>query len=57
MVRLSGVIAAADGSAVVRAQATGAAGSELGERLAHRLLERGGAELLGLARAESPMAR
>jgi hydroxymethylbilane synthase len=49
VVRLSGVIAAADGSAVVRAQATGAASSELGERLAHRLLQRGGAGLLGLA--------
>ena len=49
VVRLSGVIAAADGSTVVRAQATGTPGSELGERLAHLLLQRGGARLLGLA--------
>jgi hydroxymethylbilane synthase len=48
-VRLSGVIAATDGSAVIRAQVTGAASSELGGRLARLLLARGGAELLGRA--------
>jgi hydroxymethylbilane synthase len=45
-VRLSGVIAAPDGSAVIRAQATGAAGEQLGRRLAHLLLQHGGAALL-----------
>ena len=48
-VRLSGLIAAPDGSSVVRAQATGAVsgGDALGRRLAHILLGRGGAALLG----------
>ncbi|GAA1275623.1 hydroxymethylbilane synthase [Pseudonocardia aurantiaca] len=47
-VRLSGVIAAADGSAVVRGQITGEAGegAALGRRLAHMLLQDGGAELM-----------
>jgi hydroxymethylbilane synthase len=47
-VRLSGVIAAADGSAVVRGQMTGEAGegAALGRRLAHMLLQDGGAELM-----------
>lgn len=47
-VRLSGVVAAMDGSSVVRAQVTGAAaeGEVLGHRLAQVLVESGGAELL-----------
>ncbi|MDX6335798.1 MAG: hydroxymethylbilane synthase [Streptosporangiaceae bacterium] len=47
-VRLSGVIAAPDGSSVIRAQATGVAGDgdALGRRLAHMLLQEGGAALL-----------
>jgi hydroxymethylbilane synthase len=47
-VRLSGLIAAPDGSSVIRAQMTGAAGDgeELGRRLAQMLLEHGGAALL-----------
>jgi hydroxymethylbilane synthase len=47
-VRLSGLIAAPDGSSVIRAQATGAVadGEALGRRLAHRLLKYGGAALL-----------
>jgi hydroxymethylbilane synthase len=45
-VRLSGVIAAPDGSGVIRAQLTGAAGEQLGRRLAHLLLQHGGAALL-----------
>jgi hydroxymethylbilane synthase len=47
-VRLSGLIAAPDGSSVVRAQITGAVGDgeALGRRLAHVLLEHGGAALL-----------
>jgi hydroxymethylbilane synthase len=50
-VRVSGVIAAPDGSAVIRAQTTGPAadGDALGRRLAHILLEHGGAALLGRA--------
>jgi hydroxymethylbilane synthase len=50
-VRVSGVIAAADGSSVIRAQTTGpvADGDALGRRLAHVLLEHGGAALLGRA--------
>jgi hydroxymethylbilane synthase len=46
--RMSGVIAAPDGSSVIRAHATGAArdGESLGRRLAHMLLEHGGAGLL-----------
>ncbi len=46
--RLSGLIAAPDGSSVIRAQITGAAddGEALGRRLAHTLLEHGGAALL-----------
>ncbi len=48
-VRVSGVIAAPDGSSVIRAQTTGAAGDgdALGRRLAHMLLQHGGAALLG----------
>jgi hydroxymethylbilane synthase len=47
-VRLSGAIAAPDGSSVIRAQATGTAveGDMLGRRLAHMLLQKGGAALL-----------
>jgi hydroxymethylbilane synthase len=46
-VRLSGLIAALDGSAVVRAQMTGAAdGEALGRRLAQVLIEDGGAAML-----------
>ena len=47
-VRVSGVIAAPDGSSVIRAQMTGPAGDgdALGRRLAHVLLEHGGAALL-----------
>ena len=49
-VRLSGLIAAPDGSSVVRAQMTGAAdGEALGRRLAQVLLDRGGAAMLGRA--------
>jgi hydroxymethylbilane synthase len=46
--RMSGVIAAPDGSSVIRAHATGAAGDgeSLGRRLAHMLLEHGGTGLL-----------
>ena len=46
--RLSGLIAAPDGSAVIRAQATGAAsdGDALGRQLAQTLLQHGGAALL-----------
>ena len=47
-VRLSGLIAAPDGSSVIRAQMTGPVGDgeALGRRLAHALLEHGGAALL-----------
>jgi hydroxymethylbilane synthase len=45
-VRLSGLIAAPDGSSVIRAQTTGAAGDALGRQLAHILLKDGGAALL-----------
>ena len=50
-VHVSGVIAAPDGSSVMRAQTTGPAsdGDALGRRLAHVLLERGGAALLDRA--------
>jgi hydroxymethylbilane synthase len=50
-VRVSGVIAAPDGSSVIRAQTTGPAGDgdALGRRLAHALLEHGGAALLNRA--------
>jgi hydroxymethylbilane synthase len=46
--RLSGVIAALDGSSVIRGQMTGAVGdgAALGGRLAHMLLQDGGAELM-----------
>ena len=46
--RMSGVIAAPDGSSVIRAHATGAPGDgeSLGRRLAHMLLEHGGTGLL-----------
>jgi len=48
-VRLSGLIAAPDGSSVIRAALTGVAGDgeALGHRLAQILLEHGGAALLG----------
>ncbi len=48
VLRLSGVIAAPDGSSVIRAQLTGAAGAgdALGRRLAQALLQEGGAALL-----------
>jgi hydroxymethylbilane synthase len=48
-VRLSGLIAAPDGSSVIRAEMTGAAseGEALGRRLAQLLLGHGGAALLG----------
>src|SRR6266566_1826306 len=47
-VRLSGLIAAPDGSSVIRAHTTGTVsdGDALGRRLAHILLEHGGAALL-----------
>ena len=47
-VRVSGLIAAPDGSSVIRAHTTGAAGDgdALGRRLAHTLLKHGGAALL-----------
>ncbi len=47
-VRLSGLIAAPDGSSVIRAQTSGVAadGDALGRRLAHMLLQDGGAALL-----------
>jgi hydroxymethylbilane synthase len=46
-VRLSGLIAAPDGSSVIRAQVTGAVdGEALGRRLARILLEHGGAAML-----------
>src|SRR6266576_5910562 len=48
-VRVSGVIAAPDGSSVIRAQMTGPAGDALGRRLAHALLEHGAAALLDRA--------
>ena len=49
-VRLSGLIAAPDGSSVIRAQVTGAVdGGALGRRLAQLLLERGGASILDRA--------
>jgi hydroxymethylbilane synthase len=49
--RMSGVIAAPDGSSVIRAHATGAAGDgeSLGRRLAQMLLEHGGTGLLNRA--------
>lgn len=48
VVRLSGLIAAPDGSSMIRAEATGVAGDgdTLGRRLAHMLLQDGGAALL-----------
>ena len=45
-VRVSGVIAAADGSAVIRGRVTGPAGDPLGRQLARMLLQHGGAALL-----------
>jgi hydroxymethylbilane synthase len=50
-VRLSGVIAAPDGSSVIRAQVTGTAGDggALGRRLAYTMLRDGGAALLDRA--------
>jgi porphobilinogen deaminase len=49
--RVSGLIAASDGSSVIRAQMTGAVGDgeALGRRLAQMLLEHGGAALLDRA--------
>ena len=49
VVRLSGVIAAPDGSSVIGAQATDVAGDALGRRLAHHLLQDGGAALMDRA--------
>jgi hydroxymethylbilane synthase len=48
-VRLSGLVAAPDGSSVIRGEMSGAAGDgeALGRRLAQRLLDDGGAALLG----------
>jgi hydroxymethylbilane synthase len=48
-VRLSGLVAAPDGSSVIRAEMTAPArdGEALGRRLAQLLLEHGGAALLG----------
>src|SRR6266851_450389 len=47
--RIAGLIAAPDGSSVIRAHTTGAAGdgAALGRQLAHMLLKHGGAALLG----------
>jgi hydroxymethylbilane synthase len=45
-VRVSGVIAAADGSAVIRGRVTGPPGEPLGRQLACMLLQHGGAALL-----------
>jgi hydroxymethylbilane synthase len=45
-VRVSGVIAAADGSAVIRGRVTGPAGDPLGRQLARMLLQHGGAVLM-----------
>jgi hydroxymethylbilane synthase len=54
-VRLSGLIAAPDGSSVIRAQMTGAVdGEELGRRLAQMLLEHGGAAMLGRTSSADP---
>jgi hydroxymethylbilane synthase len=54
VLRLCGLIAAPDGSSVIRARATGAAvdGGAVGRRLAYRLLRGGGAALLGRPRAD-----
>jgi hydroxymethylbilane synthase len=49
-VRVSGIIAAADGSAVIRGRVTGPAGDPLGRQLARMLLQHGGAALLDRAR-------
>jgi hydroxymethylbilane synthase len=46
-VRLSGVIAALDGSSVIRGRLTGPPGDPLGRQLAGMLLQHGGAALLG----------
>jgi hydroxymethylbilane synthase len=51
---LSGVIAAADGSVVIRARMTGLPGSQLGRRLAQVLLQQGGAALLAIPRGMGP---
>ena len=51
--RVSGVIAAADGSAVIRGRVRGPAGEPLGRRLARMLLQHGGAALLGRSRPVS----
>jgi len=55
VMRLSGVIAAPDGSSVTRAQMTGAAGDgdALGRRLACTLLQHGGAALLDRSQSSS----
>jgi hypothetical protein len=49
VLRLSGLIAAPDGSSVIRAQAAGPAGdgAAIGRQLAHRLLRDGAGALLG----------
>jgi hypothetical protein len=46
---MSGVIAAADGSTVIRGRVTGLAGDLLGRQLARILLQHGGAALLDQA--------
>jgi hydroxymethylbilane synthase len=58
VIRLSGVIAAADGSSVIRARMTGAAGTgdALGRRLAQTLLADGGAALLDRTQSSSLIA-
>jgi hydroxymethylbilane synthase len=61
-VRLSGLIAAPDGSSAVRAQMTGGAadGEALGRRLAQTLLEHGGAAMLDRmshGQGQRPLAR
>jgi hydroxymethylbilane synthase len=56
--RMAGVIAAPDGSAVIRAHASGKAGegAALGRQLAQTLLKDGGAALLGRLSREPPRA-
>jgi hydroxymethylbilane synthase len=59
VVRLSGIIAAPDGSSVIRGQTTGmdGDGDALGRRLAHMLLQQGGAALLNRTPHGIPAAR
>jgi hydroxymethylbilane synthase len=58
-VRVLGITAAADGSAVIRGRVTGPAGDLLGRQLARMLLQHGGATLLDRARyqGQSPESR